>query len=203
MTRLKIFAALILILFWSRGMAIEEPDYRVEKTTDVYEIRAYEPYIVAQTLVTGDASDAGNEGFRILAAYIFGKNQSQGSIAMTAPVAQSAAKIEMTAPVAMRAGPKGYWVQFAMPHQWTLATLPKPLDERVQLIQMPARRVAVVRYSGFWSESRYEENLARLRAALVADGLVTEGDPVWARYDPPWIPWFLRRNEIWLQLEPG
>lgn len=183
-------------------MAIEEPSHRIVASTDVYEIREYSPYVVAETVVQGDANEAGNAGFRILAGYIFGKNEGSTSIEMTAPVAQNPVKIEMTAPVAQSQTPEGFAVQFAMPSQWTLATLPKPLDARVHLKAMPARRVAVLRYTGFWSQSNYEENLARLKEALAAKNLTWQGDPVWARYDPPWVPWFLRRNEIWLELRP-
>ena len=120
---------------------------------------------------------------------------------MTAPVAQTPTKIAMTAPVAQRPGPGGQVVQFAMPREWTLETLPEPLDSKVVLRAMPARTVAVIGYSGTWSQSRYEEHLKKLQEAATQAGLVWHGEPMWARYDPPWVPWFLRRNEIWLALE--
>ncbi len=192
--------AAVFACIGSTSLAIEEPEYHVVGSSAVYEIREYSPTIVAETTVPGTANDAGNAGFRILAAYIFGQNEAKASIEMTAPVAESPVKIAMTAPVAQSPQEGGYLIRFTMPREWTLETLPKPLDLRVVLRALPARRVAVIRYSGFWSESRYDENLQRLKSALSEAGLHWQGEPVWARYDPPWIPWFLRRNEIWLEL---
>ena len=145
-------------------------------------------------------SEAGNEGFRRLAGYIFGKNRGERRITMTAPVAQSpGTRIAMTSPVTEAEGAAGgFVVQFTMPGSFTLATLPEPLDPRVMLREEPARRVAVWTYSGTWSEERYEAQLTRFRAALAREGLAVTGEPTWARYDPPWTPWFLRTNEIWL-----
>lgn len=182
-------------------MAIDEPPYTIIRTQDAFEVRRYEPYRVAETVVNAAAEDAGNQGFRILAAYIFGRNNGERKIAMTAPVAQTPIKIAMTAPVAQSARAGGYVIQFAMPREWTLETLPEPLDSQVTLGAIPARTVAVIRYSGTWSQSRYEENLKRLQDALEQEGLHWHGEAMWARYDPPWKPWFLRRNEIWLELD--
>jgi len=194
-------AALFLLLAWSAAVATEEPPHTVVRTYDGFEVRRYEPYLVAETIVDGTADEAGSEGFRRLAGYIFGRNKGARDIAMTAPVAQAPVKIAMTAPVVQRASATGYVVQFAMPREWTLETLPEPLDARVTLRAVPARDLAVIRYSGTWSQSRYEEHLARLKDALAKAGLAWHGEPVWARYNPPWTPWFLRRNEIWLELD--
>jgi effector-binding domain-containing protein len=120
---------------------------------------------------------------------------------MTAPVAQTPTKIAMTAPVAQSATSDGYEVQFAMPREWTLETLPEPTDPRVKLRAIPARTVAVIRYTGTWSQSNYEENLKKLRDALAKTGLKWHGAAIWARYDPPWKPWFWRRIEILLELD--
>jgi hypothetical protein len=193
-------AAIALLVAWRPAMAIEEPPYTVVRTYDDFEIRRYEPTIVAQTVVDGTFEEAGNDAFRLLAGYIFGKNKGERKIAMTAPVAQTPAKIAMTAPVSQTAAPGGMVVQFTMPREWTLETLPEPLDSRVELRQQPGRTVAVIRYSGFWTEARYREHLAKLEAALRREGLAWTGEPVWARYNPPMMPWFLRRNEIWLEL---
>lgn len=92
-------------------------------------------------------------------------------------------------------------LQFAMPREWTLETLPEPLDSQVTLREIPARTVAVIRYSGTWSQHRYEKHLKMLQGALEQAGLRWHGAALWARYDPPWMPWFLRRNEIWLELD--
>lgn len=182
-------------------MAIDEPGYTVVRTEDAFEVRRYEPYLVAETVVSAAAEEAGNQGFRILAGYIFGQNKGARKIEMTAPVAQTPAKIAMTAPVAQSATSDGYAVQFAMPREWTLETLPEPTDSRVKLRAIPARTLAVIRYSGTWSQGNYEANLKKLQDALARAGLAWHGEAVWARYDPPWKPWFWRRNEILLEVD--
>ena len=165
-------------------MAIDEPGYTVVRTDDAFEVRHYEPYVVAETVVNATAEEAGNQGFRILAGYIFGQNKGARKIDMTAPVAQTPTKIAMTAPVAQSATSDGYEVQFAMPREWTLETLPEPTDPRVKLRAIPARTLAVISYSGTWSQSNYEENLKKLQDALARAGLKWHGAAVWARYDP-------------------
>lgn len=182
-------------------MAIEEPQYKVVRAYETFEVRRYEPYLVAETLVGAASDDAGGQGFRILAAYIFGQNKGARRIEMTAPVAQAPARIAMTAPVAQSPGSGGYTIQFAMPQEWSLETLPEPLDSKVALRAIPARTLAVIGYTGTWSQSRYEANLRKLQDALTQARLPWRGEPTWARYDPPWKPWFLRRNEIWLELD--
>jgi hypothetical protein len=109
-------------------------------------------------------------------------------------------KLEMTAPVTQASTAGGQRVQFVLPKGVTLATAPEPLDPRVQLREVPAERRAVIRYSGTWSQANYDEHLALLKAALDAAGVATQGEPVLARYNGPFTPWFLRRNEIWLAL---
>lgn len=201
MTRVHHLAACILLAAWSLAMAVEEPRYRLVRAYEAFEVRRYEPYLVAETVVSAAPEEAGNQGFRILAGYIFGQNKGARTIEMTAPVAQAPTRIAMTAPVAQSAAPGGSVIQFAMPQEWTLDTLPEPLDSRIALRAMPARTFAVIGYSGSWSQSRYEENLRRLQDALAEAGLPWHGEPIWARYDPPWKPWFWRRNEIWLELD--
>lgn len=189
-------------------MAIEEPPYEVERTYAEFEVRRYPSYLVAETEAAGSLGEAGNAAFRRLLRYISGANRGEEKIAMTAPVAQAATaeegtRIAMTAPVAQTAagaGPGRWLVQFAMPQEYTLETLPAPLDPEVRLRAVPARRVAVLRYSGTWSAARYETHLGILRRALEREGLAAAGEPVWARYDPPFQPWFLRRNEIQIEL---
>lgn len=196
------FIALSVLATSEAVMATEEPKFTVESKTEAFEIRKYPPVLVAQTSVEAAFEDAGNSAFRILADFIFGNNRARTKIAMTAPVAQKTAqKIAMTAPVAQ--SPKsggGYTVQFTMPEEYTLETLPVPNDPRVQIRQIPARRVAVFSYSGSWSESRYTEKLTEFRTALEKAQLKTRGEPEFARYNSPFAIWFLRRNEIWLEL---
>lgn len=188
--------------------AIEEPAYTVTQTTEVFEVRQYAPYLVAEVVVPGPASEAGNQGFKLLAGYIFGKNKGERKLEMTAPVTQTPlpssppapVKLEMTAPVTQTAIAGGFLVQFVMPKGYTLATLPEPLDAQVKLREVPGKRVAAIRFSGSWSQSTYEAQLQTLRNALGAAGLATQGEPVSSRYNSPFSLPFLRRNEVWLNL---
>jgi hypothetical protein len=194
--------AVVLGLLSPMASAIEEPKYTVVRVYDTFEIREYARYLVAEVTVPGPAEEAGNQGFRILAAYIFGKNRGERKISMTAPVAQAPAptKIEMTAPVTQAAANDGYVVQFSMPSEYTLETLPEPLDPQVKLKEVSGGRVAVIRYSGTWTERNYKEHLEKLQRGVEAAGLRTTGSPIYSRYNAPFVPWFMRRNEIWLKL---
>jgi hypothetical protein len=182
--------------------ATEEPAYEVTRIMGEVELRRYAPYVVAEVVTTGSAAEAGNKAFPILAGYIFGKNRGEKKLAMTAPVTQTAApvKLAMTAPVMQNAAPGGYLVQFVLPRDVTLDTAPEPIDPRIMLRQVAPTRVAVIRYSGFWSDANYNKHLAQLEQTLKKAGIQWSGEPVYSRYNPPFTPWFLRRNEIWLQL---
>lgn len=197
--------ALALLAFPMPTHAIEEPVYEVTLALGDVELRRYAPYVVAEVSVAGSADEAGNAGFRILAAYIFGSNKSSRKLAMTAPVTQTATpvKLPMTAPVLQDVAPGGYRVQFVLPRDVTPDTAPEPLDPRVVIRQVPATRFAVIRYSGFWSESNYRRHRVQLEHSLVRAGIAWHGEPVYSRYNPPFTPWFLRRNEIWLEVGDG
>ena len=186
-----------------QAMAIEEPGYTVIEQVDNFELRMYEPKIVAETLVEGDFSEVGNEGFRRLAGYIFGDNRKQQDIDMTAPVSQQSdsEKIAMTAPVSQETLDGKWRITFTMPAEYTMETLPMPLDDRVILKQEPAQLMAAIRYSGTWSRERYQEKEASLRAFMDAQGLRAVGEPVFARYNAPFTLWFLRRNEVLIPVE--
>lgn len=194
---------LLLVTLPMPSHAIEEPDFQVVRKLGDVEVRAYAAYTVAEVVVPGPAEEAGNQAFPILAGYIFGKNKGERKFAMTAPVTQAAApiKLEMTAPVTQTAAPGGYLVQFVLPRGVTVASAPEPLDARVTLREVAPSRLAVIRYSGFWSESNYEEHLAKLQVALRTANLAWTGEPVYSRYNAPLTPWFMRRNEIWLYLK--
>lgn len=203
-SKIKFFGCFLFLTFYvGAALAIEEPKYTVVSKNENYEIRLYEPTLVAQTTVDSKFDDASNEAFRILADYIFGKNKTKESIAMTAPVAQqpSSQKIAMTAPVSQIKSPTGFLVQFTMPAKYTLDTLPSPIDPRVEIVQVPSRKVAVHRYSGSWSESKYKDKLAKLQSFLEKDNVKIRGEPIFARFNSPFRLWFLRRNEIWQEIE--
>lgn len=178
-------------------MAIEEPSYEVLQQNGNFELRQYAPYIVAETRVEASFEEAGSIAFQRLFRYISGNNVVQQKIAMTAPVTQSAGeKISMTAPVVQVADGNAYLVAFTLPASYTLATAPKPLDPTVQIRQVPAQHIASWRYSGRWTANNYRENEALLRERLKELRLTARGAPVLARYDPPFKPWFMRRNEV-------
>ena len=183
--------------------AVEKAKYTVLEKEDDFEIRQYEAQIVAETYVEGSLKDAGNDGFRRLYAYISGDNKKKQSISMTAPVGQEAGseKIAMTAPVNQEKKESQWRVTFIMPVEYTLETLPEPIDEHVRLLEEPGRLMAAVRYSGTWSEASYQENKSLLEEYIQKRGWTQKGAAVWARYDPPFMPWFLRRNEILIPIE--
>ena len=187
------------------AMAIEEAKYDVIIKDNRFEIRNYAPHVLAETIVEGSLEDAGSKAFNRLFRYISGENRSRVKVDMTAPVSQKSAgeKIKMTAPVGQQRTQGKWAVSFMMPAAYTLETLPEPEDPNITLRQVPARRMAVVRYSGFWSEKSYQRNKAKLESWIHGQGLTVVGDPIWARYNPPFTPWFLRRNEILIPVDAG
>ncbi len=184
-------------------MAIEEAKYEIIKKEKNFEIREYAPHILAETIVEGNLEDAGDKAFRRLFRYISGDNQSRDKVAMTAPVSQQSTgeKIKMTAPVTQQPAEESWAVSFMMPSSYTLETLPKPDDPKVTLRQVPARKIAAVRYSGFWNEKGYQRHKIELEEWIQEMDLIVTGEPIWARYNPPFMPWFLRRNEILIPIE--
>lgn len=191
------------LLVVKSAMAIEKAKYTVLEKEDGFEIRQYAPQILAETFVEGDLENAGNEGFRRLYAYISGENTKKQSISMTAPVSQETGskKIAMTVPVKQEKKDNRWRITFLMPAEYTLETLPEPNDTRVRLTEESGRLMVAVKYSGTWSEEGYEENRALLEEYIQKRGLTKTGEPVWARYDPPFMPWFLRRNEVLIPIE--
>ena len=186
-------------------MAIEQPRYTVLQRDGNFELRRYEPYIVAELEVSASFEEAGNAAFRPLANYIFGENRGSEKMEMTAPVTQTPTgeKIGMTAPVIQSAGSSGvYVVSFVMPSRYTLATLPLPVDERIHFREVPSAVVAAWTYRGGWSQARYAKEEKALRAALMKAKRTAMGPPVWARYNAPFWPSFLRKNEILVEVRP-
>jgi len=186
-------------------MATEEPKFETIAVFGSVEIRQYGPLILAETEVEGDFGEAGNTGFRRIAGYIFGGNHQKQKIEMTAPVLQENStkgeKIDMTAPVLQRMGSGKRIVSFVMPADKTMENLPAPNDSQVVLKLVPSRKMAVLKYSGTWSEERYQEKLKELQTVLSEKNIKVKGEPLLARYNPPWIPWFLRRNEVLIEVD--
>lgn len=182
-------------------MAIEEAPYEIVKRVGPFELRDYSPHILAETLVSGSLEEAGKRAFRPLFDYISGNNRGMTKIAMTALVAQqSGQKISMTAPVSQQRSEDHWLVSFMMPAKYSMETLPAPNNTQVTLRQVPARRIAAVKYSGFWSEKNYQKNLEKLQSWIQKNGLKASGQAIWARYNAPYVPWFMRRNEVLLPI---
>jgi hypothetical protein len=188
---------------FDRGHAIEEAEYTVLFKEKNFELRQYKARLLAETIVEGDFSEVGNEGFRRLFKFISGENRGRQSIPMTAPVGQDveSEQIAMTAPVQQQ-GDSGKWrISFLMPSEFTMETVPEPTDVRIQIREAPGGLVAAIRYSGTWSRKRYEEKKTLLDAFIRKQGLKQSGEAIFARYNPPFTPWFLRRNEVLIAVE--
>jgi hypothetical protein len=202
MERIPLFVAVLLtvaiVAVAGEAMSIEKLSYQTVEQDGPFELRVIESHVVAETFVEGRFEDVGSVGFRRLVAFIGGSNQTQTKISMAAPVVQEVAseKISMTAPVGQEKVGDQYRITFLMPSKYTIESLPQPTDERIRFRVEPEHLVAVVRYSGFWSRSRYADHERKLRDWIQQRGLESSNEAVWARYDPPFMPWFLRRNEI-------
>lgn len=204
---LAVIVALLVIAAAAAGPImshVEQPDYKITMTDGALEIRAYGPMIAAEAEVKGERKAAISEGFRLIAAYIFGANTPNAKIAMTAPVQQqSTQKIAMTAPVTQQIAGDSWTVRFIMPSSWTLKTLPAPNDARVTLNPVPAKRVLAIRFSGSASDRLIQTKTDELRRYAANKKLATVGEPLLAFYNPPWTLPFFRRNEIMLELAAG
>jgi hypothetical protein len=183
----------------------EQQPYEVVRRHPGFDLRRYPAHVVAQMTVSSSFDRAGNIAFSSLFGYITGQNRSQASIAMTAPVVQSVAvsqKIAMTAPVIQREqGDGDYVIAFVLPAAMTADTAPVPTNPNVEICAIPATLTAAKQYSGRWSQSSYERHCAELLDAVAAAGLRPVGLPRFARFDPPFKPWFLRRNEVLVDVE--
>jgi hypothetical protein len=193
------------LLISTNALAIESPQYTIIYKDEVVEYRQYEPYLVAETFVDNTSSyrSASNEGFMRLFRYITGNNSSQSNIEMTAPVQQTAAseEIAMTAPVQRVETPDGWNVAFMLPSQFTMETAPLPSDKRVVLRPVSSQLMAVVRYSGRWTERNYEKHKAQLLESIESAAVEPLGVVESAAYDAPYVLPFLRRNEVMIEVQ--
>lgn len=165
----------------------EQPAYEVERRIGDLEIRRYAPRVEARTWIEAPFREALDQGFRRLAGYIFGGNGGDEHIAMTTPVSSSRAD-------------GGRVVTFTMPPGMALADLPRPDDPKVELREVPERRVAVLRFRGRYRADEVEAQARRLRELAAEAGLPAMGEPMFAGYDPPMTLPLLRRVEVWLEL---
>ena len=209
--------ALILLQGWAVMARTEEPAFESIKKDGDFELRQYRGFIVAETRVKGDMDEAGSDAFRAIAGYIFGGNISAATkasekIAMTAPVTMEKSveknneKIAMTAPVVMEKSTEknadaSYRVHFVMPSQYTMATLPKPTNPKVTLREVAAQKMAVIQFSGFSNDEKVRVKTEALWSWIQQQGLKAIGNPQFARYDPPFMPPFMRRSEVMIEVE--
>ena len=202
--KLNLIGALMgSVLLGAQAMAVEEPEFRSVLQDGNFEIRDYPGLVVAEVTVSGAQKEAANKGFRLLAGYIFGGNTRKQSISMTAPVAQEpiSEKIAMTAPVTQTQSAGEWVVRFTMPKSWTLATLPQPNDRAVHLRATPPGRFAVIRFPGLARPDDVASRTAQLADWVRQRHLRSTGPATLAQYNPPWTPWFMRRNEVMLPIE--
>jgi len=197
-------ATMALMALGGNAMSLEEPNYTVVYEADGFEYRQYESYLVSETVIDNarNSDAAGDEGFRRLFRYISGGNESAAKVSMTAPVSQSKSeKIAMTVPVQQSESADGWRVSFMLPSQYTLATAPRPTDSRVYVREVPARLVAVKKFSGRWTEANYSKNESRLMAYVNDNNLTPLGEVERAAYNAPFSLPFMRRNEVMLQVD--
>ena len=198
----KLIATAVLFAS-SLSYAAEQPVYKVVQVAEVFEVRSYEPYVVAEVAVAGPAEEATEQALSLLVGYIYGQNKTDKKIELTTPVMQTSLLASSTGAAAATQSEDSAecLVRLMMPKSYLLSALPEPLDPRVKLRQLPSQRFAVIQYSGSWSRSNYDEHLEILKLAMTQIGIVAHGEPVFARYDSEFMPWFLRTNEIWLKVQ--
>ncbi len=203
--KILLYVLMLISVFFlsSCTVGIEKTKYSVLEKQGKFEIRQYQPYIIAETIVASDFDEVGNIAFRRLFNYISGGNRKKESISMTAPVNQqvNSEKIPMTAPVNQQKSEDKWAVSFIMPSKYTMQTLPEPLDSSITLKEVPAHKIAAVRYSGTWSQKRYRDKKSSLEEFIRQRNLIISGEVIFARYDPPFQLWFLRRNEVLIPVE--
>ena len=185
--------------------AWEEPAYQTKLHDGKFEIREYQPYLVAEVYMEGeDFEQASGDGFRILADYIFGNNLSRSSaVQMAGKAEKESESIAMTAPVQMDRGEQAnQWrMAFSLPSKWNLETAPVPNDQRVKLREVLPERMVVLQFSGRMGAHDLEEKEQELRQWATKQGITVVGSVRTARYDPPWTLPFLRKNEVQLKVE--
>ena len=197
------FVLALSVMGGAKAMATEKPDYSVVMTQGKFEIREYPSMLLAEVKVTGDRRQAANRGFRKLAGFIFGDNQPNAKIAMTSPVMQTpkSEKIAMTAPVMQTADKNGAWtVNFMMPSEYSMETLPKPTDPDIRIFESTPYSTVSIRFSGRGEIKNLTKHQTKLDEFISAQGLKIIGGPEYAFYDAPFVPPFLRRNEVHYRL---
>lgn len=182
---------------------VEILDYQVLEKDGSFDIRQYDDYWVVRTEIDGDYRESTSRGFRLLFNYITGKNKQQEKIAMTGPVIQQkkGESIAITSPVIQKKKGESWIIEFVLPSKYNKTQPPEPLDPEVSLAKIPGYRAAVLTYSGYLREEKYNAKMMKLMEVIAQKGLQPIGEPFSAGYDPPWtIPW-LKRNEVLITVE--
>ena len=201
--RFALLTVAILSMLPMTAGATEEPPHQTLLKDGKYEIRQYEPTIVAEVEITGDMRRAGNSGFRPLADFIFGNNTARSKIDMTAPVTRvKSEKIAMTAPVTRTLEDDVWTVAFVMPKEWTMETLPVPNNSDVTLREVPGELMATIKFAGAGRERVFAQKEEALQTWLLEQGYEAIGAARYAGYDAPWVPGPFRRNEVMLPVAP-
>lgn len=200
-----ILLTLVAIALSLSAKATEEPPHQTLVKEGKFELRQYEPTLVAEVEITGDMRRAGNSGFRPLADFIFGNNTARSKIEMTAPVTRvKSEKIEMTAPVTRTMTDSDAWtVAFVMPSEWTMETLPVPTNPDITIREVPGELMATIQFSGISREQTFETKQIALETWIADQGFEIIGPPRYAGYDAPWVPGPFRRNEVMIPVQPG
>jgi hypothetical protein len=168
---------------------VKEVKYQLIKKIENVEIRYYNALIIAKVQSYGDS------GFNILFNYISGNNKIKTNIEMTSPVISQ--NIEMTAPVLS----ENDSIAFVIPEKFNLENTPKPNDKRIEILRIPPRHVAALRFSGRWTSINFSKKSQQLLEELEKSNLTTKGNIFSMRYSGPFTPWFLRRNEVAIAIE--
>lgn len=196
----------VMSLINFRVMATEEPEFTLISQENAIEVREYKPKIIARVEVEGDFDDASSKGFKLLADYIFGNNLLNGEsqkISMTAPVEMTplAADIVMTSAIMKSEASHKWQVNFVMPKEYTLDTLPRPNNEQVKIIEIPKEKYAVIVFSGLVRDSSYTEKAQLLNDFIMTNNMTQLEAIKIARYNPPWTLPFFRRNELMAKIK--
>lgn len=181
----------------------EEPKFTVLQEEKYIQLRQYQEILIAQTQTNGTYEESSSSGFNLLAGYIFGENQSQEKIEMTTPVLQKSQneKISTTMPVYQQENSDTWTMTFVLPSKYTLETIPIPLNDKIEIKMVPAKKVATIQYSGFINSRKIKDNATKLLSWLENNEFTSLSEPYSAGYDPPWTIPFLRRNEVHIEIE--
>jgi effector-binding domain-containing protein len=204
MNTLYIFVGIVIV--WSVwgyfSSRVESTQYSILESKKDYEVRLYPAHIVAQTVVKGSYQEALGQGFRIVAGYIFGGNTKKESIAMTSPVIEKSSvseSIAMTSPVIATIEGDSHTIAFGMPRSYTLETLPTPNDSRIQIVTIPEKKMAVIRFSWIRTDARVQSKKKELLDLLKEDNIKVVGEVQYAGYSAPWTPPWMTRNEVMVE----